>query len=48
MPQMKQGICKAVEDDLQILHKQHSAQLKQLFRFCRPRALLQLQAHLFY
>jgi len=31
MPQMRQGICKAVEDDLQILHKQHSAQLKQLF-----------------
>jgi len=28
--QMRQGICKAVEDDLQILHKQHSAQLKQL------------------
>jgi len=30
MPQMRQGICKAVEDDLQILHKQHLAQLKQL------------------
>jgi len=30
MPQMRQRICKAVEDDLQILHKQHSAQLKQL------------------
>jgi len=28
---MGQAICKAVEDDLQILHKQHSAQLKQLF-----------------
>ena len=30
IPQMRQVICKAVEDDLQILHKQHSAQLKQL------------------
>ena len=30
MPQMRQAICKAVEDDLQILHKQHSAQLQQL------------------
>ena len=30
MPQMRQAICKAVEDDLQIVHKQHSAQLKQL------------------
>ena len=30
MPQMRQAICKAVEDDMQILHKQHSAQLKQL------------------
>jgi len=30
MPQMRQTICKAVEDDLRILHKQHSAQLKQL------------------
>jgi len=30
MPQMRQAICKAVEDDLQILYKQHSAQLKQL------------------
>ena len=28
IPQTRQGICKAVEDDLQILHKQHSAQLK--------------------
>ena len=27
---MRQVICKAVEDDLQIVHKQHSAQLKQL------------------
>jgi len=30
MPQIRQGICKAVEDDLQILHKRHSAQSKQL------------------
>ena len=30
MPQTRQHICKAVEDDLQILQKQHSAQLKQL------------------
>ena len=30
MPQMRQAICKAVEDDLQILHRQHSAQLKKL------------------
>ena len=30
MPQMRQAICKAVEDDLQILHRQHSAQLQQL------------------
>jgi len=30
IPHMRHGICKAVEDDLQILHKQHSAQLKQL------------------
>jgi len=30
MPQTRQSICKAVEDDLQILHKQHSAQLMQL------------------
>jgi len=30
MPQTRPGICKAVEDDLQILHKQQSAQLKQL------------------
>jgi len=27
---MRQAICKAVEDDLQIVHKQHLAQLKQL------------------
>ena len=30
MPQMRQAICKAVEDDFPILHKQLSAQLKQL------------------
>ena len=30
MPQMRQRICRAVEDDLQILHRQHSVQLKQL------------------
>ena len=30
MPRIRQGICKTVEDDLQILHKQHSAQMKQL------------------
>ena len=28
--QTRQAICKTVEDDLQIVHKQHSAQLKQL------------------
>ena len=30
MSQMRQSICKAVEDDLQILHRRHSAQLQQL------------------
>ena len=30
MPQMRQAICKAVENDMQILHKQHEAQLQQL------------------
>ena len=30
VPQMRQAICKAVEDDMQILHKRRSAQLKQL------------------
>ena len=30
MPQMREAICKAVEDDMQIPHKEHPAQLKQL------------------